>query len=190
MTTQKSASAETGPPPQIRQLHSLIGDWEVDFETRGGPNESFVLRRITSRIVSILGGAFLQEGLSIPASGGTYVELLGLLGYDRYREIYRFAWLDDKYAIFDVHEGNWEGASLVVNNLLSGTTFRFGEQDYFSRMIWHDITRDEFRVASDLSTDDGKTWFTQAKGRYFRKSYRTTILNNLKSNLHDDPRTD
>ena len=152
------------------QLHSLIGEWKVDLETRGGPNEPLVLHRITSRIVSILGGAFLQEGLSIPTSGGTQVELLGLLGYDRYREIYRFAWLDDKYALFDVHEGNWEGESLVVNNLRSGTAFRFGNQDYFSRMRWHDITRDEFSVASELSTDGGQTWFTQAKGRYVRKS--------------------
>ncbi|HET9906369.1 MAG TPA: DUF1579 family protein [Anaerolineales bacterium] len=169
MTTQESGSAEIGPPLHIRKLHSLVGDWDVDFETRGAPNESFVVQRISSRIVSILGGAFLQEELSITTSSGNQVELLGLLGYDRYREIYRFAWLDDKYAIFDVHEGNWQGDALVVNNLRSGTTFRFGHQDYFSRMTWHDITVDEFRVASDLSSDGGKTWFTQARSRYIRK---------------------
>ena len=147
----------------------MIGDWEVDFETRGGPDESFMLHHITSRIVSILGGAFLQEQLSIPASGGTQVELLGILGYDRYRETYRFAWLDDKYAIFDVHEGNWAGDTLIVDNLRSGTTFRFKDQDYFSPMTWHDITADEFSVESDLSMDGGRTWFTQAKGHYLRK---------------------
>ena len=169
MTTQESSSAETGAPTQIQKLHSLIGEWEVEFETRGSPDESFVSKQITSHIVSILGGAFLQEQLSIPASGRTQVELLGLLGYDRYREIYRFAWLDDKYAIFDVHEGNWDGSLLVVNNIRSGTTVRYGNQDYFSRMIWHDISSDEFRMASDLSMDGGNTWFTQAKGHYLRK---------------------
>ena len=169
MSNQDSSTTETGAPPQIRKLHSLSGDWRVEFETRSSLNESFNLHHITSRIDPILGGAFLQEHLSIPASGGTQVELLGILGYDRYREIYRFAWLDDKYAIFDVHEGNWDGDALVVDNLRSRTTFRFKEQDYFSRMKWHDITADEFRVASDLSMDGGKTWFTQANGHYVRK---------------------
>ena len=97
------------------------------------------------------------------------MELIGILGYDRYREIYRFAWLDDTYAVFDVHEGNWAGETLVVDNIRSGTTFRFGEQDYFSRMTWHEIITDEFRVASDLSVDGGRNWFTQAKGRYLRR---------------------
>jgi hypothetical protein len=169
MSTQESSSAETGAAPQIRKLHSLIGDWDVQFETRGSPDESFTLHQITSRIVPILGGAFLQEQFSIPASAGTWVELMGILGYDRYRETYRFAWLDDKYAIFDVHEGNWEGDALVVDNMRSGTTFRCKEQDLFSRMKWHEITTDAFKVASDLSMDGGRTWFTQAKGHYLRK---------------------
>ena len=147
----------------------MIGDWNVNFETRTGPDESFTIHPITSRIVPILGGAFLQEGLSIPASAGTWVELIGILGYDRYREIYRFAWLDDKYAIFDVHEGNWDGDALVVSNIRSGTTFRFRDQELFSRMIWREITVDGFMMESDLSADGGKTWLTQAKGRYVRR---------------------
>ena len=169
MSDQKASSAETGAPSQILKLHSMIGEWNVRFETRPSPDESYVLHHITSRISPVLGGAFLQEGLSIPTSSGAWVELMGILGYDRYREIYRFAWLDDKYAIFDVHEGNWDGETLVVNNIRSGTTFRFAEQDYYSRMIWHEITPDKFRFASDLSLDSGKSWFTQAKSQYIRK---------------------
>jgi len=168
MSNQESSSSATGAPSQILMLHSMIGEWKVSFETRSSPEESFALHHITSRIIPILGGAFLQERLSIPTSSGAWVELLGILGYDRYREIYRFAWLDDKYAIFDVHEGNWKGESLVVNNIRSRTTFQFEGRDYFSRMTWHEITTDEFRFASDLSLDNGKDWFTQAKGHYIR----------------------
>jgi hypothetical protein len=168
MSNQDSTTNETGAPSQIRKLHALTGDWEVEFETRSSPDESFMLHHITSRIVPILGGAFLQEHLSIPASSGTQVELMGIMGYDRYRETYRFAWLDDKYAIFDVHEGNWVGEALVVDNLRSGTAFPFRGQDYFSRMTWYEITTDEFRVTSELSMDGGQTWFTQAKGHYIR----------------------
>src|SRR5262245_51535122 len=144
MSTQESPVPETGAPAQIRRLHSLIGEWDVRFESRGGPDKPFTAHQITSSITSLLSGAFLQEQLAIPASSGRLVELIGILGYDRYREQYRFAWLDDSYAIFDVHEGNWDGDALVVNNLRSATTFRFSDAEYFSRMIWREITHQGF----------------------------------------------
>jgi hypothetical protein len=169
MSNQESSAPENGAPPQIQRLYSMIGEWDVQFESRASPEESFVLHQITSHIIPILGGAFIQEQLSIPTSSGEYVNLIGILGYDRYREIYRFAWLDDKYAIFDIHEGNWDGEALVVDNLRSATTFRFGDLDFFSRMTWREITNEGFMIESDLSTDGGKTWFTQAKGRYLRR---------------------
>jgi len=169
MSNQESSAPESGAPSQIQGLYSMIGEWDVQFEARGGPDESFKSHQITSSIIPILNGAFLQEQLSIPTSSGEYVNLAGILGYDRYREVYRFAWLDDKYAIFDVHEGNWDGDALVVDNLRSATTFRFGDLDFFSRMTWREITDEGFMIESDLSMDGGKTWFTQAKGRYVRK---------------------
>lgn len=169
MSNQESSAPESGVPLQIRRLHSMVGEWDVQFEARGGRDESFKSHQIASSITSILNGAFIQERLSIPTSSGEYVNLIGILGYDRYREIYRFAWLDDKYAIFDIHEGNWDGEALVVDNLRSATTFRFGDLDFFSRMTWREITNEGFMIESDLSTDGGKTWFTQAKGCYLRR---------------------
>ncbi|HCR69821.1 MAG TPA: hypothetical protein DIW23_00125 [Anaerolineae bacterium] len=158
---------QTGAPEEIKKLHILIGNWNVEFQTRLSENDSFVTYQVKSSIVSILGGAFLQEQIVIPASNGK-VELMGILGYDRYRNVYRFSWLDDTYAVFDIHEGNWEGDKLVVNNLCSGTTFRFQGQEIFSGMTWRDITKDSFTMESNLSFDGGKTWFTQAIANYTR----------------------
>jgi len=169
MSAQELSAPEYGPPPQIQKLHSMIGEWDIQFESRGAPEETFKSYQTTSSIVPLLNGAFLQERFSIPISSGQSVELVGILGYDRYREIYRFAWLDDKYAIFDVHEGNWDGEALVVDNLRSATTFLFGDLEFHSRMTWREISPAGFLMESDLSVDGGKTWFTQAKGRYLRK---------------------
>lgn len=169
MNNQESPIPENGAPAQIRRLYAMIGEWNVQFDSRPGPNEAFKSYQISSSITPLLNGAFIQERLSIPTSSREYVNLVGILGYDRYREIYRFAWLDDKYAIFDVHEGNWNGDALVVDNLRSATTFRFANSDYFSRMTWREITSEGFISESDLSMDGGKTWFTQAKGCYLRK---------------------
>lgn len=163
-------TAKSGAPGQMLKLHSMNGDWHVQFESRPAADATFVLHHITSSIRLILNGAFLQEHISIPSATGVDVNLIGLLGYDRFREIFRFAWLDDTYAVFDVHEGNWDADTLIVNNLRSGTTFRFGEQEYFSRMIWQEITSTGFRMESHLSMDMGKTWFTQAKAFYTRRT--------------------
>ena len=107
---------------------------------------------------------------------GRPIELIGIWGYDRFRSVYRFAWLDDTYALFDVHEGNWEDDALVVDNLRARTSLHFGDQEVLGRMIWSQIGPDGFAVESQASVDGGKTWFTQAKGRYSRRTDHTAAL--------------
>jgi len=170
MSTQKLSIPQYGVTPQIKKLHSMIGEWDVLFDGRGGPEEPFQSYQITSTITSLLDGTFLQEKISMPASSSESVDLIGILGYDRYREVFRFAWLDNKYAIFDVHEGNWEDDALIVNNLRSATTFQLQNIEIFSQMIWREITSNGFLMEADASLDGGKTWFAQAKARYVRKS--------------------
>lgn len=157
------------PPTEMAKLISLVGDWDVKFESREGPTDAFTVLHTTSHITQTLSGAFLQERLSMPTPSGVRIELIGIWGYDRFRSIYRFAWLDDTYALFDVHEGNWEGESLVVSNTRTRTTLLIGGREVFGRMIWSSIGPNGFTVESSASTDGGMTWFTQAKGRYTRR---------------------
>ncbi len=164
------ASQDPKPvPPEITKLIPLVGDWDVEFESRGGPTDASTVLFTTSRITQTLNGAFLQERLSMPMPSGSPIELIGIWGYDRFRSIYRFAWLDDTYALFDVHEGNWQGDSLVVSNTRTRTTLLIGGQEVFGRMIWSEIGPNGFTVESLASTDGGTTWFTPAKGRYTRR---------------------
>lgn len=155
-------------PVQMARLASLVGEWDVEFESRRGPNDTPTVLRATSSISSIFNSVFLQERGSMPTPSGQRIELLGLLGFDQFRSIYRFAWLDDTYALFDVHEGNWEAGSLVVSNTRTRTTLVIGGREYFSRMVWSAIEPDGFVVESFASTDGGTTWFVQVKARYTR----------------------
>ncbi len=158
-----------GAPPEMERLRSLVGEWDVQFEGRDGPDQPFKTYRTTSRIIPLLGGAFLQETLAMPTPTGRPIALVGIWGYDRFRRQYRFAWLDDTYALFDVHEGEWGPEGLVVTNVRSGTTLRMGAQEVFGRMVWSDLSQAGFAVESSASLDGGKTWFVQAKGRYTRR---------------------
>lgn len=169
VTAQTATSQEgTGVPPEMGRLATLAGEWEVDFESRGDPNGSFTRLQTTSTITTLLNGAFLQERVSMPTPKGRPIELIGIWSYDRFRSVYRFAWLDDTYTLFDVHEGTWEGQALVVSNVRARTTLLMGGQEIFSRMIWSQISADAFNVESLASTDGGTTWFTQGRGRYSR----------------------
>lgn len=156
-------------PAEMLRLADLIGEWTVDFESRDSPDEPYTTLSTTSSIVPLLGSAFLQERLSLPTPGGRNIELIGIWGFDRYRSVYRFAWLDDMYRLFDVHEGNWTDGVLVVDNTRARTTLRFDDQEYYSRMRWGPLGPDGFAVESQVSTDGGATWATQSRGRYSRR---------------------
>ncbi len=164
------SQSRTPSHPEMARLQDLVGAWDVDFETRAGPSDAFVALRTKSNITSSLNGAFLQEKLSLPTPSGRTIELVGVWGYDRFRSLYRFAWLDDTYGLFDVHEGNWQGDSLVVSNTRTRTTLLVGGQEVFGRMIWSQITGGGLSVESLASTDSGRTWFVQARARYRRST--------------------
>jgi len=105
----------------------------------------------------------------MPRAAGRPIELTGIWGFDRFRLVYRFAWLDDTYALFDVHEGHWEGEALVVTNLRARTTLIIGAEEIFGRLIWSRMTADGFSIESQASSDGGESWFTHARATYTRR---------------------
>ena len=168
-----TAQAQDSPAPpkprvstEMLRLADLVGEWNVEFESRNSADEPFTSLRTTSLIEPLLGGAFVQERLTLPTPRGRSIELVGIWGFDRFRSMYRFAWLDDMYKLFDVHEGNWSDEVLVVDNTRARTTLLFEGTGYFSRMRWRPISRDGFNVESLVSTDAGATWTTLQRGRY------------------------
>ncbi len=168
LAQQPETVGKRAAPGEMQRIGALVGTWDVEFEARDGPDQPFRRYRTTSTIKPLLDGAFLQEEVAQPMPKGPPIRLIGIWGYDRYREVYRFAWLDDTYALFDVHEGHWRDGALVVNNLRVATTLTLGGQVLHGQMTWSDITADGFAVDSSVSTDGGLTWWTQARGRYTR----------------------
>lgn len=164
-----AAQHPRGAPEQMARVAGLVGEWNVQLEMRNAPNEPFTTLRTTSTITQLLKGAFVQERIVLPTPAGQSIELVGIFGYDRFRSVYRFAWLDDHFALFDVMEGNWHGDSLVVNNLRSRTTIPAGGKDMYSRMVWRPLGTDSVLVESLVSADSGATWFTQTRARYLRR---------------------
>jgi Protein of unknown function (DUF1579)/Domain of unknown function (DUF4440) len=154
--------------PSMRRLSGLAGSWAVVVRGRAAPTDTFTTGFSSSSITPVHGGAFLQEHVDMPVPNGGAIALMGILGYDRFRSTYRFAWLDDTFALFDVHEGAWNSDQLVVNNLRSGTSLKQAGVNVYSQMVWRGITPNRFLVESQASLDSGATWFTQAEASYER----------------------
>jgi hypothetical protein len=168
LKAQEHDAPASRPSPAMQRLAGAIGSWTLELESRNGPHDPFTRLETTSAITEILSGAFLQERLVLPTPDGHRIEMIGLWGYDKYRARYRFAWLDEALALFDVMEGNWQDGRLVMDNARTGTTIVAQGVEYHGRMVWGPFEPDGFPVESQVSTDGGATWFTQTRGRYTR----------------------
>jgi len=74
------------------------------------------------------------------------------------------------HALFDPHEGRWEGERLVLTNVKSGTWLPTGDGGkVYSRITVHSITPGRFQLEYDASLDAGKTWTRQVNCTYTRK---------------------
>jgi hypothetical protein len=152
---------------EIHQLAAVVrGEWIVELEGRNGPKDPFKMMQTTSTINDLLGGAFIKEQILLPTPDGQQIEMIGIWGYDRFRAVYRFTWLDEAFALFDVFEGEWREGVLTMDNTRTRTTIIAGDREYYGRMIWGPFETDGFSVESQVSVDGGKTWYTQTRGRY------------------------
>jgi hypothetical protein len=149
-------------------MASLPGHYTAAVESRARPSAPWVSSTVRSQLYGLLGNSFLAESLRITVPGGQSIALLGILGFDRVRGVYRFVWLDNVYQLMDVHEGQWVADTLSVDNLRSGTTLRVGTREQHSRMRWHSIDEDGFVAESWVSADSGRSWWMQQRGRYRR----------------------
>lgn len=163
------AQAVYGAPAELKRIAPMVGDWNVSTELATAPGQPAAKLKTTSRILPILGGAHLQETISVPLLNGSSVAMIGLWSYDRFRKTYRMAYLDERDALFDVKEGNWEGDRLVLTNVKSGTTLPMGGKQAHSRIVIHSLTAHRFLLEFAMSTDAGQTWIHQLTATYARK---------------------
>ncbi len=159
-----------GAPPEMQKLAFLVGEWEVQaepFGPNGQPGPSF---QTTSRIISRLGGAVIEESIPLPQANDTTINMVTVWSFDRFRKVYRIAYLDDTYALFDVFEGIEQDGRIVFDNLRANTSLPGPEgRPMHGRNTLADLSPDRFTITSEISFDGGKTWQIAIRGKYLRK---------------------
>ncbi len=144
---QKPCSA-----PEAKQFDFWIGEWEATWaDTAMGSNN----------VSRILGGCVIYEQFD----GNPTMNFIGKSHsvYNVRTGKWQQTWVDNQGGYLDFI-GGWEGDKMILSR-----SFELQGKKIHQRMVWYNITEDEFDWNWERSDDDGKTWKVNWQIHYTRK---------------------
>ncbi len=111
------------PTESHKQLHSLVGKWDLIIKSPAGPGGKTSETKGTAMYKSILGGLFVQEEAKTKLFGQPF-EWVGTYGFDTYRSKFIAAWADSWNTIIENAEGDADLGGKTVT--LIGETVKPG----------------------------------------------------------------
>ncbi|HWZ83781.1 MAG TPA: DUF1579 family protein [Terriglobales bacterium] len=145
------ATAQQTPNPcaaaEQQQLSFWVGEWDLTWPG-AQPNE---VQHGTNSIRRILDGCVVQENFS----GGTDIPLRGtsISLFDRTAKKWKQTWVDNEGSYLDF-VGEFKDGQMI----LWRDSIRADGTKGMQRMIFKNITPDEFDWSWEGSKDGGKTW--------------------------------
>lgn len=130
------------------QFDFWLGEWECFWEGGQGSNH----------IERILGDKVIQEYFN----GGDFIGISHSV-WDAERKLWCQTWVDNNGTYLDFTGGFRDGQMI-----LSRDAFAKG-QSFKQRMVWYNITVDEFDWNWERSDDDGVTWDVKWQIKYKRR---------------------
>jgi hypothetical protein len=159
------AQQSTTPAPpnpctivEQKQLEFWVGDWDLTWP---GPKAGETLHG-ANHIQRILDGCVVQENFSNEATNyrGTSISI-----FDAPAGKWKQTWVDNGGAYLDF-VGEFKNGQMILQREAVGKNGAKSLQ----RMVWKNITANEFDWSWEASQDDGKTWQVQWPIHYKRKS--------------------
>ena len=132
-----------------RQFDFWLGEWDCTWGEDG---------HATNRIEQILDGKVIQEKFE---SGGLHG--ISHSVWDAERELWCQTWVDNNGSYLDFTGGFRDRQMILSRNaIVRGEVCK-------QRMVWHNITVDEFDWNWERSDDGGDTWKVNWQIKYKRK---------------------
>ena len=160
MVAQQSSPAAPPNPcaaaPQ-KQLDFWVGEWELTWP---GPKAG-EMDHGTNTIQRIMDGCVVQENFSALAQHlrGTSVST-----FDTSSGKWKQTWVDNEGGYLDF-AGEFRDGQMILQRQATGPK----GAKYLQRMVWKNITANEFDWSWESSRDGGKTWQVQWPIHYKRK---------------------
>ncbi len=139
------------------QFDFWIGEWKVEWQ-----NTDSTKAEGSNIVTSILGSCVIEENFS----GKPGVDFMGksFSVYNPAKQIWEQTWVDDQggYMVFT---GGMENNKMILSRKI-----RKKEKELIQRMVFYNISKDDFYWNWESSEDSGKTWTLIWKLIYTRRS--------------------
>jgi hypothetical protein len=97
------------PGPEHKTLDALAGSWKARVKFWMDPSQPPVESEGTIERKWIMGGRFLEEHFKGDAGGQAFTGL-GLVGYDKLKKKYSYAWIDSMTTAISTSDGTYDAA--------------------------------------------------------------------------------
>ena len=153
-----------GPPAQMKDIAFMQGEWTVDMQVKMDPSADWEPYTGKASIVPSLDGClqrmdFSSEFMGMPFKG------VGFDTFNRETGQYESYWIDTMSAHMSKMAGTFQDGKLTM----AGEDMMMG-QPQLTKAWCEKKSDDEFYWEMSVSTDQGKTWMTNMKMTYRRKS--------------------
>jgi hypothetical protein len=152
-------AAQTNPcaAPQQKQFDFWVGEWDLTWPGQK-PGET---GHGTNNIRRIMDGCVVQENFS----GGASMHLRGtsVSTFDTNSALWKQTWVDNEGGYLDF-SGEFKDGQMILQR----EAIHNGEK-ILQRMVWKNITPNEFDWSWEASRDGGKTWQVNWPIHYKRK---------------------
>jgi len=165
-SAEKEMSGEMppmGPPPEMKELATMVGTWDVKGRMRMDPNADWMDDEGVSISRYVCGGAALLMEYSGPMMGMTY-EGIGLMTYDRENSEWQTTWTDNMEARTVLYTGQKkDGKTVLVGE------GKFNGATYLARTTTYEVTEQNYKWQMENSMDGGESWYTSMEATYTRR---------------------
>lgn len=153
-----------GPPAQMKDIAFMQGEWTVDMQVKMDPSADWESYTGEASVVPSLDGCiqrmdFTSQIMGMPFKG------VGFDTFNRETGQYESFWIDTMSAHMSKMSGNFKDGKLMQ----SGEDMMMGQPQLTKSWI-EKRSNDEVYMEMSVSTDQGKTWMTNMKMTYRRKS--------------------
>lgn len=150
-TTEKPCSS-----PEVSQFDFWLGEWNLQWKNSDGKIETG-----TNIITKVLEGCALEENFS---ASDNSLKGRSFSAYNTNRKLWQQTWVDNTGAYLDF-TGGFENGRMILSRKV---TTKAGKE-ITQRMVFYDITANEFYWNWESSDDNGSTWMLLWKIHYIRK---------------------
>jgi len=161
-TSQAEEMPPMGPPPELKELEALVGDWDVEGRFKMGPEAEWQPTEAVVTYSMTVGGAALQMDYKSTFAGMDFVGH-SLMTYDRETKMWQSTWVDNMAARISLYTGTMGDDKMVLLGM-----DMFQGQPLRVRMTTYNMSDTLFNWMMESSVD-GENWTTGMEATYTKR---------------------